>query len=263
MGILGVLTMPFGFDAVFWTVMGRGLDWMIGVALWVTGLPGAVCRLQAFGTGPLLLGVAGLLLVCLLRTRLRWSGAALLFVAGLWAAAAPRPDVLVAADGLTAAIRGNDGRLALLQSGRDTFAVKEWLAADGDGRSAKDASLRDGVRCDAIGCVGRMADGRLASFVQAVEGFAEDCARAAVVVSPREAQSACAAMLIDRKTSRANGAVTLRRVGDRFEASAARPPGYERPWARAPRERVETAQAPARPVSRDATLRADDREAGD
>ena len=31
MGILGVVTMPFGFDAVFWRLMGDGIDWMIWV----------------------------------------------------------------------------------------------------------------------------------------------------------------------------------------------------------------------------------------
>jgi competence protein ComEC len=30
MGILGVLTMPFGFDAVFWKLMGAGIDWRYG-----------------------------------------------------------------------------------------------------------------------------------------------------------------------------------------------------------------------------------------
>jgi competence protein ComEC len=51
MGILGVVTMPFGFDAVFWRLMGDGIDWMIRVALWVSALPGAVGRMPAFGTG--------------------------------------------------------------------------------------------------------------------------------------------------------------------------------------------------------------------
>lgn len=94
MGILGVLAMPFGFDAIFWRLMGDGLDWMIAVALWVTSLPGAVGRIQAFGSGPLLLGTAGLLLLCLLRTPLRWSGAVLALAASLWAVTTPRPDVL-------------------------------------------------------------------------------------------------------------------------------------------------------------------------
>ena len=54
MGILGLVAMPFGFDAVFFRLMGNGLDWMIWVSLWVASLPGAVGRMQAFGTGPLL-----------------------------------------------------------------------------------------------------------------------------------------------------------------------------------------------------------------
>src|SRR5262249_23037954 len=86
MGILGVAAMPFGFDAVFWRLMGDGIDWMIAVSLWVAGLPGAVGRIQAFGTGPLLAGTAGLLLICLLRSPLRWSGATVVAAAGLWAA---------------------------------------------------------------------------------------------------------------------------------------------------------------------------------
>ena len=178
MGILGVLALPFGFDAFFWRLMGAGLDWMIGVALWVTSLPGSVGYMPAFGVGPLLIGTLGLLLMCLLRTPLRWTGAALAIAASLWALHAPRPDVLVAGDGQAAAIRGPGGRLTLLNSGRDSFAVKEWLAADGDARKPGDASLKDGVRCDAIGCTAPLADGRLVAFALTAEAFEEDCARA-------------------------------------------------------------------------------------
>ena len=28
-GLLGLLAMPFGFDGVFWAIMGFGIDWMI------------------------------------------------------------------------------------------------------------------------------------------------------------------------------------------------------------------------------------------
>jgi competence protein ComEC len=184
-------------------------------------------------------------------------------VASLWAIVTPRPDVLVSGDGQTAAIRGGDGRLAVLHSNRDSFAIKEWLAADADARTVKDATLHDGVQCDAAGCIGLLADGRLASQALSVEAFAEDCARAAVVVSPREAPGDCAAMLIDRRAWRANGALALRWTGDRYELTAARPPGYERPWARGPREPAEGALAPARPAAGDATPRTEDMEIGD
>ena len=76
----------------------------------------------------------------------------------------------------------------MLHSGRDTFAIKEWLAADGDARDAEGHQPRcKGVRCDAVGCIGALADGRLVSMALSAEAFAEDCARAAVVVSAREA----------------------------------------------------------------------------
>ena len=263
MGILGVITMPLGLDTVFWQMMGDGVDWMIMVVLWVAHLPGAVGHIHAFGTGPLLLATAGLLLLCLLRSPLRWSGAVLAAAASVWVVTLPRPDLMVAADGQAAAIRGHDGKLAILHNSRDTFAIKEWLMADGDGRDPKDTSLHDGVRCDAIGCIGRLADGRLVSFVLSVEAFAEDCARAAVVVSARAAPGDCAATLIDRNAWRANGAIALRWTGDRFALSAARPPGYERPWAQGGRNLNESPSMPARPVAPDATPRVNDLEPGD
>jgi len=263
MGILGLLAMPFGFDALFWKLMGAGIDWMIAVVLWVAHLPGAVGRIHAFGTGPLLLATAALLLLCLLRTPLRWSGALLAVIASLWAVLTPRPDILIAADGQAAAVRGANGQLSVLHSGRDAFAIKEWLAADGDTRDAKDASLHDGVRCDAVGCIGQLKDGRLVSMALSVEAFAEDCRRAAVVASPRQAPGGCGALLIDRKAWRANGAIGLRLVGDRFEWTAARPPGAERPWAPALASANEGVSTATQSAPRDATPRAEDLEAGD
>jgi len=232
MGILGVLAMPFGFDAVFWKLMGIGITWMDDVALWVASLPGAVGHVRAFGSGPLLLATAAILLLCLLRTPLRWSGAVVAVAASLWALAAPLPDVIVSADGQAAAIRGRDGKLTVLHNSRDTFAIKEWLMADGDARDVKDASLANGVQCDAAGCIGHLGDGRPISFALSAEAFAEDCARAAVVISAHEASGDCAATLIDRRVWRTNGAMTLRWTGDRFVVSAARASAYERPWAR-------------------------------
>ena len=143
MGILGVLAMPFGFDAEFWRQMGHGIDWMDAVALWVASLPGAFGRVTAFGTGPLLLGTAGLLVIGLLKTPLRWSGARDHALAAIWAGLTPRAGhPAVGADGRTFAVRGADGRLAFHHTGGDTFATREWLAADADGRDVHDPAWR-------------------------------------------------------------------------------------------------------------------------
>jgi competence protein ComEC len=48
-GLLGLVAMPFGFDGLFWWLMGVGIDWMIAVTRWVAALPGAVGRMAAFG----------------------------------------------------------------------------------------------------------------------------------------------------------------------------------------------------------------------
>src|SRR5712692_2408900 len=84
MGILGLLAMPFGLDGFFWRLMGYGIEWMTAVALWVTSFPGALGRMAAFGTGPLLLCTAGLAVLCLLKTSLRLVGVLLIGCAVIW-----------------------------------------------------------------------------------------------------------------------------------------------------------------------------------
>ena len=263
-GLMAVLMLPFGFDALFWWLMGEGIGWMNAVALWVAALPGAVGRISAFGIGPLLLGTAGLLLLCLLRTPLRWSGAAAVAVASLWALATPSPDVFIGSDGRVVAARGHDGKLAVLKTGSDSFAVRAWLAADGDARTPDDASLKEGTKCDAAGCVAQLADGRFVALALSPEAYEDDCRRAAVVVTPGNGPSSCGAALNDRRSRQQTGAVTLRREGDRFTVTPTRPPGYDRPWSRAMPSATEAEAAQAtRPATRDATPRAEDLEPGD
>jgi competence protein ComEC len=266
MGILGVIAVAFGFDAEFWRQMGHGIDWMDAVALWVASLPGAFGRVTSFGTGPLLLCTAALLVIGLLKTPLRWSGAALAIIAVIWAARPPLPDVLISADGRTFAVRGAGGRLAFHHSGSDTFAIHEWLAADADGRDVRDPGLGAGIACDPSGCIGKLADGGLVSYALAPEAFEEDCRRTLLVVTTRDAPPGCAAPLIGRKVWRERGALALRRDGAGFVMEAARAEGFDRPWspqrartaATASADTAPSAAEALRPPPRDATPRSED-----
>jgi competence protein ComEC len=84
------------------------------------------------------------------------------------------------------------------------------------------------------------------------------------VVTPRNAPSACAALIIDRDKTRANGAMALTRNGENWEITAGRPSTEDRPWARAKSVPPESdTRTPARPAARDATPRVEDREPGD
>ena len=231
MGILGVVAIPFGFDAFFWRQMGYGIEWMDTVALWVANLPGAFGRVSSFGAGPLLLATAGLLVIGLLKTPLRWSGAAFVVLAVMLAARTPLPDILVAADGRTFAVRSANGKLAFHRTGSDTFATREWLASDADGRDVNDKGLGDGIACDPLGCVGKLADGRAVSYAFAPDAFEEDCRRAAIIVATRDAPPDCDATVIGRKQWREQGALALYRNRSGFTIEPARPLNYDRSWA--------------------------------
>jgi competence protein ComEC len=230
-GLLGLVAMPFGFDGVFWRIMGGGIDWMIVVAQWVAALPGAIGRIAAFGTGPLIAASLGIILLGLLRTPLRWGGAAALVLAVAWALAAPQPDILISADGHTVGVRGREGRLHLIRTAKDAFLLREWLAADADGRQAADPSLGEGVSCDQAGCVARMADGGLVALAQRPEALGDDCERAALLVTTRQVAPACGALVVDQDRLRRQGAMALRRSRDGFAVDAVRPKGVDRPWS--------------------------------
>jgi competence protein ComEC len=210
MGILGIVTMPFGLDAEFCRQMGYGIEWMNAVGLWVASLPGAFGRVTLFGTGPLLLMTAGLLVIGLLKTPLRWIGVLPVVLAIVWAAYKPLPDVLIAADGRSFAVRGGDGRLALHRIGGDSFAVREWLAADADGRDVHDQGLGQGIACDPSGCIGKLDDGALVAYVLAPDAYNEDCRHAALVFATRgDPPADCRAKVIPRGLWRLRGALAL------------------------------------------------------
>ncbi len=269
-GMLALLAMPFGFDDFFWRLMGDGLQWMIDVALWVASLPGAVGRVTAFGTGALLVITAGMLVVCLLRTPLRWIGALILALGIVWAVRTPLPDVLVAQGADLVGVRTAGGNFSIIKKGGDSFAVREWLAADADPRTSGDPGLAQGVSCDEIGCIARLADGTIVSLATAAEAYEDDCRLAGLIVTAHRAPPECAAQVIDRTLRARTGALALRRIGNQWEITPARPDGYDRPWAprnapeAAPAEAQTSPSKPAAPAAkRDATPRSEDLEPGD
>jgi competence protein ComEC len=186
----------------------------------------------------------------------------------IWAVSVPVPDVLIANDGRSFAVRGADGRLSLHHAGGDTFAMREWLAADGDGRDIHDPSLGQGIGCDPSGCVGKLRDGALVAATLAPEAFEEDCRRAVLVIANRDPPPECAAMVVTRDLWRRRGALALRRTAAGFAVESVRPQNFDRPWSPAPKPRgapsetnasSDIASAPRAP--RDATPRPEDIEA--
>ena len=90
---------------------------------------------------------------------------------------------------------------------------------------------REGVSCDQAGCVAQMAGGGLVALALRPDALADDCERAALLVTARQAPPACGALVVDQDRLRRQGALALRRSRDGFAVEAVKPRGVDRPWS--------------------------------
>jgi competence protein ComEC len=254
--VLGVLAYPFGLDGPVWQLMGVACEGILRISAWVSALSGSTVIVPAFGAGALGLLVIALLAFTLLVSPLRWIAAAPA-LAGLWLAATPkRYDIFVDRDGAGAAVRNAEGHLVLI--GRTlAFVAEQWLKADGDARKASDRSVRQGGRCDALGCTVVLPDGRAVALTFDRRAFAEDCRRAAIVISRLVAPAGCAAgLVVDRTFLDARGATAVRSTPSGLDVIAARRPDEARPWLRRTRDRDRAGERAAQAERTDGEPRA-------
>jgi competence protein ComEC len=225
--------MPLGLDRIPLIVMGYGIESMLVVGRWVSGLPGAVSITAAWPVSTIALMSLGGLWVAIWRTRWRWLGILPMAMGVAAIFTMHQPDLLIARDGRTVAIRGADGALRLLRKPSDKFSATEWLKRDGDDRdyTATIASPRDGVRCDPDGCVVRAPDGMLIAASSRAMALAEDCARAGIVVSATPTRGFCThpKLVIDRFDVARNGAYAVW-LGEHLRVENVRETRGERPW---------------------------------
>ena len=210
---VAVLTMPLGLDRIPLIVMGCGIEAMLAVGRWVSGLPGAVSITAAWPVSAIVLMSLGGLWIAIWRLPWRWAGLVPMAAGIIAIFMVQQPDLLIARDGLTVAIRGADGALRLLRKPSDKFSASEWLKRDGDDRdyTAAIATPRDGVRCDPDGCVARSGEGMLIASSSRALALAEDCATATIVVSAVPTRGFCKGpkLVIDRFDVARNGAYAV------------------------------------------------------
>jgi len=233
--LIGTLLYPLGLDPWIWRYVGLGIDGIMWAARTVGGLPGATIHLPAFAPWAIIFLTLAMLCAVLWRTLLFRAMALPLAALGFCGAlAGPSFDIAVAAGGDAAALRGLDGRLAIIGSRPSLFAAEQWLRADADGRLPAQALQKTG--CDKIGCVGHLHDGRAVALVFDRAAFAEDCTRADIVITPLFAPVGCAAgLIIDRDKLKQTGAMTLSFPEGGVQMRAARAIDEDRPWSQAPK----------------------------
>jgi competence protein ComEC len=238
-GLLTLVLMPFGLEAVPLYVMARGIETLLAASDFVAGLPGAELSAPPMTPLTLLLITAGLLWLCLWRRRWRLLGVP---VVGLGLLLIPAlndlPDVLVAPDGRTVAVRDADGVLRVSGSRVDSYTIEQFFDEE-PGPAPAAEELRKGVRCDALACLLAGAKDIEVSHVLDAGAFPEDCGRAEIVVTALAAPRDCGALAIDAARLAAFGAHAVRIGGEpgrlsfdiRTERSV-----FPRPWQAGGRE---------------------------
>jgi competence protein ComEC len=228
---IGVILMPFGLDAGPLHIMGWGVHVMTAIAHWVADLPGAATLVRAWPVGALAAIVFGGLWIALWRRSWRWLGLAPIAAAfGAILASAP-PDLFIARDGKSAALRATDGTLIVLGDHPDEYTASQWLLRDGDRREVSIA--RTGAHCDELGCVATGKQGRVVALSLKAAALADDCSRATVVISAVALRRPCRGpeLVLDRFDVARGGAtaVTFGKSGAIVETVAAE--RGARPWS--------------------------------
>jgi competence protein ComEC len=126
--VMGAAAMPFGLDAPFFYVMGRGLSAMIAVADWFS----VRSPLDEVGLVPLhavLLITIALVFATMATTRLRLTALPFAVLGVLALVDAKTPDVFVSEDGRLVALRNGEGELAVNRARPNQFTIDSWKRA--------------------------------------------------------------------------------------------------------------------------------------
>nr|WP_111733890.1 ComEC/Rec2 family competence protein [Roseovarius amoyensis] len=222
--LAAVVLLPLGAEAAALWLMGLGLDWILGVAQWVSALPGARGAVPAPGPWVLPLLALGAIFVILWQGRARVAGLAPVVLAMVLWAGAERPEVLISERGGLVGVMTHKGR-AISRARGAGFVAGIWLENDGD---AADQALAHA----------RWPTGQVADWppVRALPGkraaaALDDCAPGEWVVLTAEPRDGLPCRVITPATSRKTGALALYRDGDKLRMISARQQTGTRLWS--------------------------------
>ncbi len=215
LGLLALLLMPLGLAALPLTGMG----WGIRIILWLTqriaALPAAMLPIAPMPDAAILLISAGLIWLCIWRSRARLLGIAPILAGLLLCVTARPPDVLVSPDAGLIAIRSGDQIFLLRQKQREDFTLAQWAPVWGGAPLTL-------ARCTQNTC-------RLGPVLLALTPPA-DCGGAALIVAPEPLRGACPGAVIDRLSVYQNGATAAWVAAGRVQLRTDRAMEGARPW---------------------------------
>ena len=189
-----------GLGTPFWWVTGKALALLLWIAHSVGSLPGAVTFVPTMSRSAFASIAAGGLWLALWRTRARLIGLLPVAIGALMTLAAHPADIFVTGDGCHLAVRGLDGRVALLRERTGDY-MRDTLS-EISGREGDEAIALDelpGAVCGPDSCAATLIRGHRVWHLLATRSayridrdvMAPACAAADIVASDRRLPDWC------------------------------------------------------------------------
>jgi competence protein ComEC len=224
---LALLLDTAGMGAPFWWVAGQGLDFLLWIARTVAALPGAVASLPSVPVPAFGAMLGGGLWVLLWRSRTRYYGLLPIAVGAVAAVTTPAPDLLVTGDGRHLAVRGDDGRVALLRSRTGDYMRDLLAERSGELDPPVDLDTVSAARCGRDMCLISLERGGRAWQVAATRSayplsraaLIETCRAVDIVVSARRLPRRCRPrwLKLDKPFLAKSGGLAISLSGPRVE----------------------------------------------
>ncbi|MBR6412113.1 MAG: ComEC/Rec2 family competence protein [Alphaproteobacteria bacterium] len=128
---LGLLLMPLGMDAFCFKAAGIGISYITAICDKIQHWPNAFIRVPAFDTDSLCLMILGIILICMMKTRLKGIGILICLAGIILGILEPRADLFIGDKGQTVAIRKENG-LQFLSAKPHSQTTKIWLIKNGE-----------------------------------------------------------------------------------------------------------------------------------
>lgn len=230
-----------------WWLTEMGMHLLLWLARTIARVPGAVAMLPSMPSPAFGLILSGGLWLLLWRRKPRWLGLPLLAAGTLWVLLHPAPDLLITGDGRHLAVRGDDGRVALLRERAGDY-VRDILAERAGQADPLDVmeTLKT-ARCGRDLCLIRLLRGGKTWTIVATRTadrlpwrkFVQTCAEADIVVSDRRLPEGCRPRWLkaDRSTLAQTGGLAI--VLDPVRIDTVRLPRDDHPWIRAIRDQTQ------------------------
>ena len=210
--LVAVMMMPLGFEGIFLTIMGWGIEQIIGVARSISSWGEGSFSAPLLGPAALFIALVALAWFAFFPGKLRLAGLVGAIPLLMAFGTLPRPDVMIADTTQAVAVRTN-GNFELMAGKQNSFAVNAWSETFMEPIAKPNGSQP----CDISACIAQGDDFTL-SLVKTRDAFEEDCRRVQLIIARIPAPRSCRVQtqVIDSKDLQEKGVHWAFWTGEKF-----------------------------------------------